>query len=139
MPNPITHTRKPLGLPWLLFLLLVVIVLSAGTYFFQQAWQKHQRKQYYQAVFLTNDQVYYGHLRSWSNDQVLLTDVYYAQAASDTEVKDATQPKFLLVKLRDQATGPQDKLFINREHILYVQDLRPDSQIVQVIQSGKTK
>ncbi|MEK7570530.1 MAG: hypothetical protein AAB515_03785 [Patescibacteria group bacterium] len=134
--NP-ASSKKPLGLPWLVFLLLVVIVLSLGSLCLQHAWQKHQRRQYYQAVFLTNDQVYYGHLRSWGHNEVLLTDVYYAQAASDTATKDTTQPKFLLVKLSEQATGPQDKLFINREHILYVQDLRPDSQIVQVIQGKR--
>ena len=134
-PTPV-HT-KPFGLPWLVFMLLVVIVLSVAAFCFQRAWQQHQRRQYYQAVFLTNDQVYYGKLRNWSHDQVLLTDVYYAQAASETSTKTENQPQYLLVKLSSHSTGPQDKLFINRDHILYVEDLRPDSQIVQVIKSSK--
>ncbi|MEK7631578.1 MAG: hypothetical protein AAB445_01755 [Patescibacteria group bacterium] len=132
-----THHAKPFGLPWLVFLLLVVIVLSIGSLCFQRTWQKYQRRQYYQAVFLTNDQVYYGHLRDWDKQQVLLTDVYYAQAAADASSKEAAQPQYVLVKLSDHATGPQNKLFINREHILYVEDLQPSSQIVQVIQTGK--
>lgn len=138
-PTPLPNVvhRKPFGLPWLVFLLLVVILLSIGSFCFQRAWQQHQRRQYYQAVFLTNDQVYYGHLRNWSRDQVLLTDVYYAQAAAETSTTTESQPQYLLVKLSAHATGPQDKLFINRDHILYVEDLRPDSQIVQVIQGTK--
>jgi len=135
---PSSH-RMVAGLPWLVFLLLTVVVLSVGSFCFQRAWQEHQRRQYYQAVFLTNDQVYYGHLRSWSGDQALLTDVYYAQAASTTQTQDTTQPQFLLVKLGEQATGPQDRLYINRDHILYVQDLKPSSQIVQLIQQSKAK
>lgn len=136
-PTPSTAHARPFGLPWLVFLLIVVVVLTVASYFFPRLWQQYQRHQYYQAVFLTNDQVYYGKLRSWSHDQVVLTNVYYAQAAAETSTKTEGQPQYLLVKLSSHATGPQDKLYINRDHILYVEDLRPDSQIVQLIQNAK--
>src|SRR3989338_11113662 len=33
----------------------------------------------YQAVFLTNDQIYFGHLKNISSDYLLLSDVYYVK------------------------------------------------------------
>ncbi len=133
----ISNHAKPFGLPWLVFVFLAVLVLCGATFFFQRVWQQHQRGQHYQAVFLSNDQVYYGHLRNWHGNQVLLTDVYYAQAASETDTKDTKQPQFVLVKLTDHATAPKDALYLNRDHILYVEDLAANSQIVQIIEAGK--
>lgn len=137
-PTQANHA-KPFGLPWLVFLLLAVLVLCGATYIFQCAWQKHQRAQRYQAVFLSNDQVYYGHLRNKHGNQAILTDVYYAQATDTADTKDAKQPQFVLVKLTDHATAPLDALYINRDHILYVEDLASNSQVVQIIEAGKKK
>ena len=33
----------------------------------------------YQAVFLTNDQIYFGHLKNISSDYLILSDVYYVK------------------------------------------------------------
>ena len=33
----------------------------------------------YQAVFLSNDQIYFGHLKKADSDFVILTDVYYVK------------------------------------------------------------
>lgn len=139
-PTPtVSNHAKPFGLPWLVFLLLAVLVLCGATFVFQRVWQQYQRAQHYQAVFLNNDQVYYGHLRNWYGKQAVLTDVYYAQAAGETNSKDVKQPQFVLVKLTDHATAPMDALYINRDHILYVEDLASNSQVVQIIEAGKKK
>lgn len=96
----------------------------------------------YQAVFLSNGQVYFGHLQTnLSGEYVQLTDVYYLQVnqsdqlngdSTDTTSADQ-QSNFALIKLGNEIHGPRDAMLINRDHILFIEDLRSDSQIVTQI------
>lgn len=88
----------------------------------------------FQAVFLTNGQVYYGHLeRNVSKDFIKLTNIYYLQF-SDTASEDTAQAKdFALIKLGQEIHGPNDAMLINKDHILFIEDLRDNSDIVQSI------
>ncbi len=89
----------------------------------------------YKAVFLTNSQVYFGKVHGESNQFVRLTDIFYLQ------VQQAVQPKgsepasqnLALIKLGDELHKPQDEMRINRDQILFIEDLKPDSQIVERI------
>ena len=83
----------------------------------------------YQAVFLSNNQIYFGHVKNSSSDYVKLEDVYYIQVNSDSN-----QNK--LVRLGDsEPHGPKNELIINKSHILFIENLNFNSQVVQGIQS----
>ena len=43
-----------------------------------------------------------------------------------------------LVKLGDELHGPADKMEINRDQILFIEDLKPNSQVVMAIKNYKT-
>lgn len=82
----------------------------------------------YQAIFLTNNQVYFGRLKNISSDYLILSDVYYAKVNDDG--------KGQLVKLGAiEPHGPMDEMTINRNQVLFWENLRPDSQVVNTIQS----
>ena len=84
----------------------------------------------YQAVFLTNDQIYFGHLKNTIPDYLILYDVYYVKV----DESGAGQ----LVKLGAiEPHGPNDKMIINRDQILFWENLRADSQVTKTIQSMK--
>ena len=101
--------------------LVVVILLSVG------AWLVvNQPKQLgvidkgsYQAVFLTNGQVYFGKLQNTGGDYIELTSIYYLQtpqavqqsSTSKTATTDQTQTQ--LVKLGNELHGPQDDMQIS--------------------------
>lgn len=96
----------------------------------------------YQAVFLVNGQVYFGKLTSGqlSSNFVTLKDVFYIQVNQPLQPveKDKkppeSQPQLILTKLGLQEIhGPKDEMIINREQILFIEDLRADSQVVQGI------
>jgi len=97
----------------------------------------------YQAVFLTNGQVYFGELDTVNRDLVRLNNVYYLQVTEDlqqqaTETEDeaaaaATQPSFSLVKLGDELHQPVSEMVINREQILFWENLNTDSPVVKTI------
>jgi len=113
----------------------------------------------YQAVFLTNNQVYFGQLYAFESGNPILRDVYYLRmnqqpalqapaAASDTEgktkvaapTKAATpQPELTLIKLGNELHGPTDEIKLNRDHILFVEDLKDDSKVVKAIRDYKEK
>lgn len=106
----------------------------------------------WQAVFLSNGQVYFGKLKGENSNYPTLEDVYYlqvqkvpiqpAQAANNTEgVQPAqkTQDQMILVKFGTELHRPMDKMFINKDHILMYEDLSEASSVVQAIQGYKDK
>mgnify|MGYP001566602285 CR=1 FL=1 len=94
----------------------------------------------YQAVFLTNNQVYFGRLSNQSSKFANLKDVYYLQITQAQNLQTssgATSPNINLVKLGGELHGPTDKMEINRDHILFVETLKADSRVVTAISDYK--
>ena len=86
----------------------------------------------YQAVFLTNDQIYFGRLKNISSDYLILFDVYY--------VKINESGAGQLVKLGvGEPHGPKDEMIINQDQVLFWENLRLDSQVVKTIQNMQQK
>lgn len=112
----------------------------------------------YQAVFLSNGQVYFGQLKSEKGDYALLSNIYYLQqvnvpvqqTAPAPSTKDdkgnliqpqvpATQPDTRLVKLGSELHGPEDMMYIAKSQILFYEDLKDDSRVVQAIRVFEKK
>lgn len=100
----------------------------------------------YQAVFLTNGQVYFGKVQSSSGDYVKMTDVYYLQtdAANNTsenpqKTSEAEQSNVRLLKLGDaEIHGPENEMVVMRSQVLLYENLKSDSKVVQAIGQYKT-
>ena len=84
----------------------------------------------YQAVFLTNGQVYFGRLTAPGGDFYYLRHVYYLTAASSAKGQAATPQ---LKKLTGDLHGPEDEVVINRQQILYVENLNPKGRAAQIL------
>lgn len=92
----------------------------------------------YQAVFLTNNQVYFGKLADQDRAYVTLTDIFYLQVNQPLQPSQPN-PNVSLVKLGNELHGPADWMEINRDQILFIENLRPDSQVVQGITKYKAE
>ncbi len=176
-PMPAQHYAAPVQqqprrsrgwLPWTVLAAIVVIALVViGIVFRSKLFPSKtpaEKLSGYEAVFLTNGQVYFGKL-SHSNDQyVELTSIYYLQvnqalqadgtpaatgtgtaantaaAANSSASNQSTQ--LSLVKLGNELHGPADEMQINRDQILFFEDLKANGQVAQAIakyqQSGGT-
>jgi len=91
----------------------------------------------YQAVFLTNGQVYFGKLYKESSRYPILRNVYYLQVTQAPQPirEGEPQPQNInLVKLGGELHGPQDEMRISRNQILFIEDLKSDSRVVQAIE-----
>ena len=91
----------------------------------------------YQAVFLNNNQIYFGHLHDMYSDYPVLSDVYYVQLTQEFSKKgQPVQEKGRLMRLGDSEPHmPQNEMILNKEHILFWENLRLDSPVVKTIQS----
>lgn len=91
----------------------------------------------YQAVFLTNGQVYFGRLETFKDDYLRLSDIYYLQAQSADETdsqnpqqaskNDATDVQ--LIKLGNEVHGPVDEMIISKDQVLFFENLKEDSKV----------
>lgn len=116
----------------LVWLVVLVVVLAA---LWQAGVLPMRLSGKYQAVFLTNNQVYFGKLYSSNSAYPTLHDIYYLQVTQVLQPKDPSAPaqQINLVKLGGELHGPEDVMRINKSQILFVEDLKSDSQVVSAI------
>lgn len=84
----------------------------------------------YQAVFLTNGSTYFGKLQPQGDEWFLLGDVFYLSASDQA----GTQ----LIKRGSEAQGPKEPMIIPRDQVLFIENLRDDSDIVTLIKKFKS-
>ncbi len=114
------------------FILLLIVIVGLLAIIFvpkNKSWDTNS----WQAVFLSNNQVYFGKIKHISSNTLVLTDIYYLQASESLASPDDTNSKLNLVKLGSEVHGPKDKMTINRSNILFWEDLKDNSRIVKVI------
>ena len=116
--------------------LVVVAGVGAWTYFGGSSDGLLGSAGTYQAVFLDNNQVYFGKLSSERSQYPVLRDIYYLQANRDGSTP-VSVDDVNLVKLGGELHGPVDEMRINRDQILLIEDLKNDSQVVDAINRYK--
>lgn len=93
----------------------------------------------YKAVFLSNGQVYFGKIQSEQGQYVKLREVFYLQVQQPVQPSSGDQPvqNIALIKLGDELHGPTDEMRLNRDHVLFIENMKDDAQIVQKITEFK--
>ncbi len=91
----------------------------------------------WQAVFLTNNQVYFGKLVNYDNAYVTLSDVYYLRTASDLDQSGGSSLN--LIKLGGELHGPEDIMYIPKSTVLFWENMKPTSQVVETITSSQSQ
>jgi hypothetical protein len=84
----------------------------------------------YQAVFLTNGATYFGKLQEQGDGWLLLTDVFYLSVSDQS----GTQ----LIKRGSEPQGPKEPMIIPRSQVLFIENLRDDAEIVDLIKRFKS-
>ena len=131
-----------------LIVVAVVALVIGGGYYFLKVRGGGIASGEYQAVFLTNDQVYFGKIAKSDSVEVVLKDVFYLLIRQPTQVQaqdpeatpgaQAQQPRYELRHLGDgEAHGPLDEMSINRAQILFIEPLKEDGMVVRGIQQYK--
>lgn len=92
----------------------------------------------YQAVFLSNGQVYFGKLSNVNSGYVKLSDIYYLQVEQqvqpDQNQDNDEQPQVSLAKLGNELHGPEDQMYIANDQVVFWENLKNDgSRVVDAI------
>lgn len=93
-----------------------------------------------QAVFLNGGQVYFGHIKSLNNEYLRMDGIYYLRVnqqvqpnqAAATESQNAND--ISLVKLGCELHGPQDQMVINREQVIFWENLKQGGQVAKAVE-----
>lgn len=134
--EPIIEEAVANSLSSKLLVLFFIIVAGVFLYFFFGKSIFPLESNSWQAVFLSNGQVYFGKLSREKSQYPVLREVYYLRVnQSPQPIREGEPPptNLNLVKLGGELHGPEDEMRINREHILFIEDLKADSQLVQAI------
>ncbi|MGH7241048.1 MAG: hypothetical protein ACREGB_02000 [Candidatus Saccharimonadales bacterium] len=93
-------------------------------------------KSKYQAVFLTNGQVYFGNVTDINHDFVRLNNIYYLTQNTTTDSKGNTTAdgNYTLVKLGcQQIHDPTDEMLISQNQVSFWENLQDSGKVVTSI------
>lgn len=128
--------------------MVVAVVLLVGALWNSNnsfAWRKKDTSWY--AVYLTNNQVYFGHIASIKDDAIALEDVHFAEAYQEPAqvvkgqhfaLQAVPRQTFRVTERGNEAMLSSDhKLFINRTSVLYWEKFSPNADIVKLLEESK--
>ena len=101
----------------------------------------------YSAVFLTNGQVYFGKIYGRTDQALDLRNIYYLQVNQQVQPEQKAsaaatptpQPQVSLVKLGNELHGPNDRMQISSNQVLFTESLKTDSKVVDAINKDQLK
>lgn len=97
----------------------------------------------YHAVFLTNGQIYFGHIKKLTSDIIQLENVYYLRTQTNLSNEtfnlnnDTSDIQLSIVKLGKEIHAPTDRMMINRQQVLFWEELREEGEVVKAIKKNR--
>lgn len=90
----------------------------------------------YQAVTVTDGQIYFGKLSVVDKQHVKLTNAYYLQAevgetATENSDQSTDQNNVKLIKLGNKIYGPDDEIVIAKSQVVSYENLNPSGQVAE--------
>lgn len=91
-----------------------------------------------QAVFLNGGQVYFGDITKINNDYIRLNNIYYLRVEQQVQPEQegstaAPKQDISLVKLGCELHGPRDQMVINRDQVLFWENLKSQGQVTEAV------
>ena len=125
----------------LILVSLVLVVWFANRAYSDMTADSSIKSKQYQAVFLTNGQVYFGKVSGVDKSYLKITDIYYLQVQQTVQPKDATaaanNQQVSLAKLGGELHGPEDVMYVSRQQVLFWENLKTDGKVAKAISDYK--
>lgn len=131
----------------------VLVLLVGGWFAFAHSAKaddtKKVNKNEYQAVFLTNGQVYFGKLADPDGKYITISDIFYLQVQQSSNTSGGnlqnasnsadTNAQVSLAKLGSELHGPEDKMYIAHDQVLFWENLTNSGKVAQAISAYRNK
>lgn len=134
------YVKVLMGLVMLLTLLVIAALLIKVI--LVPASGRTVKSKQFQAVFLTNGQVYFGKLSQLDSKYVKLTNIYYLTQKQDVQssgTQSDQKANLQLTPLGNEIHGPENAMYINHDQVLFWENLKDDGQVVKAIKSSQSK
>lgn len=122
----------------------LIVAVLALLYFGGDKQSKLVDKSKFQAIFLTNGQVYFGNVVNINDEYVDLKNIYYlsvnqqVQPGQNAQANNQ-QSSISLVKLGCELHGPVDQMVISNDQVAFWENLKTDGQVSQKIDEWVAK
>ncbi len=118
---------------WVIFALLLLTIFKVLVYFniIPSASFPSVDSNKIQAVYLSNNLMYFGHLKEVNRSYVAIEGPYYIQ--QQTAGSQDKQQGLNLVKIEQELQRPENKIFIPKSQILFWENLKAESPISKLI------
>lgn len=97
-----------------------------------------------QAVFLNGGQVYFGNIKDLNDKYLRMDNIYYLRVNQTVQPNQANaqgqqpaQNDISLVKLGCELHGPADEMQINRDMVIFWENLKNDGQVAKAVADYK--
>lgn len=118
-------------------ILLAAIAFGLGHGKSDKGEYKYVNRDKYQAVFLSNGQVYFGNVQALNSQYIRMTNIYYL-TQGDGSSSSSSSSNYSLIKLGcQQIHDPYDSMVINREQVTFWENLQDDGKVVTSIKKFK--
>lgn len=120
-------------------LLFIVALLVATVVWFIYSSSPASQSKYVdssklQAVFLNTGQVYFGNVKSFNQDYLVLGNVYYLQSSGGTGSNSSSSNQNVsLVKLGCELHKPFDEMVVNSKEVTFWENLQGDGQVAKAV------
>lgn len=118
---------------------LLIAAITCGFLVFQSGASGSIDGSKYQAVFLSNGQVYFGKLSVKNGEYLQLNKIFYLQTKDTTDKSqnpqntDSTDTNVQLIKLGSEVHGPDDEMIISKSQVLFFENLKTDGTVTKSI------
>ena len=116
--------------------ILGVVAVALLTYVLLYYVPIFNRAEGYQAVFMTNGQVYFGRIARETSRDIYMSDVYYIQVQDQEQpaTTEGGEPTRIsvptLLKRGGELHGPDGQLRLNRDHVIAIEHVGDQSQVM---------
>ena len=122
-------------------LIFVLVIIFIGVSLWQNGTvrntiQLFKYKDSYQGVFLTSGQAYFGKITEINNEYIIMENAFsikVQQAQADEEGETSSEIK--LLSIEKEFYEPEDYMLIKKDSILFIEELKDSSQIVEAIEN----
>jgi hypothetical protein len=122
--------------PWLIAVIAVVLIIViefAVAAIFSIGQFTPKASTTWSAVFLNDNEIFFGHIKTTNSQQLELTNVYYLQRTQPPQGTQAPAQLSINSLVTSQIQCPQDDITLDRANILYTQDLESSSFVVTTL------
>jgi len=122
--------------PWIIAVIavvLIVVIEFAVAAIFSIGQFAPKASTTWSAVFLNDNEIFFGHIKTSDSHQLELTNVYYLQRTQPPQGTQAPAQLSINSLVTSQIQCPQDDITLDRVNILYTQDLQNSSFVVNTL------